>query len=63
VLTDDAKGEHDEHITYDDTDVEQIKSIPDEAIHRNVDLTLLAADKEGESRPGSHSSTASDLVF
>lgn len=32
---------------YDDTDVEQIKSIPESAIHRNVDLTLLAADTEG----------------
>jgi hypothetical protein len=63
VLTDDAKGEHDEHITYNDTDVEQIKSIPEEAIHRNVDLTLLAADKEGESRRGSHSLTVSDLVL
>jgi nucleoside-diphosphate-sugar epimerase len=46
VIADDAKGQHGDHIVYDDTDVEQIKSIPESAIHRNVDLTLLAADTE-----------------
>ena len=32
---------------YDDADVEQIKSIPDTAFHRNVDLLLVQADSEG----------------
>jgi nucleoside-diphosphate-sugar epimerase len=44
---DDAKGMHGNHITYDDTDIAQLKSIPETAIHRNVDLAVLAADKEG----------------
>jgi nucleoside-diphosphate-sugar epimerase len=47
VIADDAKGMHGDHIVYDDTDVEQLKSISDSAFHRNVDLTLLAADAEG----------------
>jgi nucleoside-diphosphate-sugar epimerase len=44
---DDAKGMHGGHIIYDDTDVAQLKSIPENAIHRNVDLEVLAADEEG----------------
>jgi nucleoside-diphosphate-sugar epimerase len=47
VLIDDAKGMHGDHIIYDDTDVAQLKSIPENAIHRNVDLAVLAADEEG----------------
>ena len=32
---------------FNDNDVEQIKSIPDTAFHRNVDLLIMNADKEG----------------
>jgi nucleoside-diphosphate-sugar epimerase len=46
-LIDQAKGEHDNHTTYDDTNIEQLKSIPESAIHHVVDLAVLAADEEG----------------
>jgi hypothetical protein len=49
VLADDAKGMHNNHTTYNDTNVEQIKSIPKDALHRNVDLELMKADEEGTS--------------
>ena len=38
------------HITetiYSDLNVEQIKSIPPTAFHRNVDLTIIEADQQG----------------
>jgi hypothetical protein len=47
-LTDDSEGSYREHIKYDDTNVGLIKSIPDDALHRNVDLEIVAADLEGE---------------
>ncbi|KAF9531406.1 hypothetical protein CPB83DRAFT_917504 [Crepidotus variabilis] len=47
VLTDGAAGEHSGDVIYDDSNVNQIESIPDIAIHRNVDLLLVNADKEG----------------
>lgn len=50
VLADDAKGLHGDHIIYDDTNVEQLKSIPSSAVHREVDLAVLAADEEGYAR-------------
>ena len=33
---------------FDDSNIEQMESLPPDAWHRNVDLTLLQADKEGE---------------
>ncbi|KAI9439805.1 hypothetical protein H4582DRAFT_1549586 [Lactarius indigo] len=47
VLMDNAAGLRDTDIIYDDTDPEQIESLPDTAIHRLVDLEVVAADKEG----------------
>jgi nucleoside-diphosphate-sugar epimerase len=47
VLADNAKGLHGDHVIYDDTNVEQLKSIPSSAVHREVDLAVLAADEEG----------------
>jgi hypothetical protein len=47
-LTDDSDGSYREHIKYDDTNVGLIKSIPDNALHRNVDLEIVAADLEGK---------------
>jgi hypothetical protein len=49
VIIDDSKGYYKERaILYDDTNVEQIKAIPNEAMHRQVDLQLVAADEAGE---------------
>ena len=47
VLTDDARGMYASDTIYDDTDVNQIKSIPDTAFHRNVDLLIVQADAQG----------------
>ena len=32
---------------YSDLDISQIESLPDTAMHREVDLAVVAADKEG----------------
>jgi nucleoside-diphosphate-sugar epimerase len=42
-----VRGMHSQHTIYDDTNIPQLRSIPDSAIHRNVDLTVLAADAQG----------------
>ncbi|CAL1699088.1 unnamed protein product [Somion occarium] len=47
VLTDDAKGLVTSDLIYDDLNVEQLASIPDTAFHRNVDLAVVDADKQG----------------
>ncbi|KAI0267720.1 hypothetical protein BC834DRAFT_821772 [Gloeopeniophorella convolvens] len=47
VLTDNAAGLHDTDVVYVDTDPDQIESIPDNAPHREVDVEVVAADKEG----------------
>jgi hypothetical protein len=36
---------------YDDTDAAQLETLDPEQPHRNVDLALLAADKEGRLIP------------
>ena len=48
VLIDDAKGMHDHHITYDDSSVESIESLPPNAYHREVDREIVKADQEGK---------------
>jgi len=47
VFIDDAAGAYATDTIYDDANPDQIESIPDTQIHRNVDLELLKADKEG----------------
>ncbi|KAL4068479.1 hypothetical protein V8B97DRAFT_2024745 [Scleroderma yunnanense] len=47
VLTDNAKGLHSSDIIYDDLNLDQIASLPPTQLHRNVDLTIQEADKEG----------------
>ncbi len=47
-LTDDAKGLYATDIIYDDTNVDQLESLPVTQLHRNVDLAIVKADKEGE---------------
>ncbi|TFY71385.1 hypothetical protein EVG20_g1597 [Dentipellis fragilis] len=50
VLTDDAKGDKVTDTIYYDSNPEQIESLPDTQIHRNVDLEVVAADKAGYAR-------------
>ncbi len=45
---DNAVGLHDTDVIYDDTNPEQIESLPDTAFHRLVDLDVVAADKDGQ---------------
>ncbi|KAJ7488072.1 hypothetical protein FB451DRAFT_1529080 [Mycena latifolia] len=47
VLTDDAKGMLVYETVYDDTDLAQLETLDPEQPHRNVDLALIEADKEG----------------
>jgi len=49
VLVDNAAGLESTDVIYVDTNPEQIESIPSTAIHRSVDVAVVAADKEGES--------------
>jgi hypothetical protein len=57
VLGDDSKGYYNENaILYDDTNIEQMRSISKDALHRNVDLELLAADEAGRPFPSLMSS-------
>jgi hypothetical protein len=46
---DNAAGLHDTDIIFVDTIPEQFESIPETALHRPVDLEIVAADKEGQS--------------
>ncbi|KAI0920646.1 hypothetical protein AcV5_010330 [Taiwanofungus camphoratus] len=50
VLTDHAKGMYATDVIYSDTNVAQIESIPDTAVHRNVDLAVVDADQQGYAR-------------
>ncbi|KAH9929453.1 uncharacterized protein B0H18DRAFT_1117483 [Fomitopsis serialis] len=43
-------GEYAAKTVYSDVDIEQIKSIPAAALHRNVDLVVIGADEEGYAR-------------
>ncbi|EMD33972.1 hypothetical protein CERSUDRAFT_117492 [Gelatoporia subvermispora B] len=47
VLTDDARGMYATDTIYSDMNVEQIESLPPTALHRNVDLEIVSADKQG----------------
>jgi len=47
VLADRATGDFATDVIYDDSNVEQIASLPDSQVHRNVDLELVHADAEG----------------
>ncbi|KAK7690466.1 hypothetical protein QCA50_005564 [Cerrena zonata] len=46
-FVDDARGNSVRDLIYDDTNVDQIEALPDTAPHRNVDLEIVAADKDG----------------
>ncbi|KAK7044260.1 hypothetical protein VNI00_007982 [Paramarasmius palmivorus] len=47
VLSDDAAGMHITETIYNDADSGQIATLAPTQVHRNVDLEILAADKEG----------------
>ncbi|KAF7316453.1 hypothetical protein MIND_00164300 [Mycena indigotica] len=47
VIAEDSKGLSASELIYDDADAAQMASIPDTAIHRNVDLAITNADAEG----------------
>lgn len=47
VVADDARGQFLSDKIYDDTDVDSLKAIPAEALHRSVDLAILEADTSG----------------
>jgi len=44
---DNAAGLQDSDVIYVDTNTEQIESLPATAVHRPVDLEIVAADKDG----------------
>lgn len=48
VLTDDAVGNYPGETIYDDMDLEQIEGLADTQLHRDVDLEIVKADKEGK---------------
>ncbi|KDR82445.1 hypothetical protein GALMADRAFT_134061 [Galerina marginata CBS 339.88] len=47
IIMDDARGLTAEHTVYSDLDVEKLNALPATALHRNVDLPIIAADKAG----------------
>ncbi|KAF9474242.1 NAD(P)-binding protein [Pholiota conissans] len=47
VLTDNAGGEHTTDVIYDDSNADQIETLPVTQPHRNVDIELERADAEG----------------
>ncbi|KAA1476179.1 NAD(P)-binding protein [Dentipellis sp. KUC8613] len=49
IFMDNAQGESTDVIYYD-TNIAQIEALPDTALHRNVDLEVVAADKAGYAR-------------
>jgi nucleoside-diphosphate-sugar epimerase len=50
VLIDNARGMHAYDTIWDDMNPDQLETLPDTQLHRNVDLLVLAADKEGYAR-------------
>ncbi|KIJ63848.1 hypothetical protein HYDPIDRAFT_133756 [Hydnomerulius pinastri MD-312] len=50
VLTDKAGGNYAYDTIYDDLNPDQLETLPDTQLHRNVDLMVIAADKEGYAR-------------
>ena len=47
MLVEPADGEYATETIYSDMDVLQLKSIPDAALHKSIDLAIIAADQEG----------------
>ncbi len=51
VISDNAAGMYGTDVVYSDADTEQLEAIAPTQPHRNVDLTVIAGDKEGTVRP------------
>ena len=49
VLADSARGNYVSDTIYDDANPDQIETLPDTQIHRDVELELIQGDKEGTS--------------
>lgn len=47
LITDEAKGLYATEKIWHDSRPEEIESLPDTTFHRNVDLPIVNADKEG----------------
>ncbi|KAF9485805.1 NAD(P)-binding protein [Pholiota conissans] len=47
IINDDARGQHSNHKTYSDLETETLNAIPVTALHRNVDIPIVEADKAG----------------
>jgi hypothetical protein len=47
IISDDARGQHGDHTIYSDLDSDAIEALPETALHRNVDIATVKADKEG----------------
>jgi hypothetical protein len=44
---DNALGLHGDHTIYSDLQSDELQALPETALHRNVDIALVNADKEG----------------
>ena len=44
---DNTMGMHSDHPVYSDLDIDAIDAVPDTQFHRNVDIPIIVADKEG----------------
>ena len=45
---DNAIGLQDSDVVYVDTNTEQIEALPPTAVHRSVDIEIIAADTDGQ---------------
>ena len=66
IIMDDARGLTSEHTKYSDLDVEKLNAIPQNVLHRNVDIPIIEADKAGYVKaylitPGNYSTIHEDF--
>ena len=47
IIIDDARGLHGDHRQYSDLETDVLNAIPITALHRNVDISIIEADKAG----------------
>lgn len=61
MLVEPAEGEYATETVYSDVDVAQLKSIPDAALHKSIDVAIIAADQEGTALSVTYSYAMFDL--
>jgi len=44
---DNTMGMHGDHPVYSDLDIDAIEAVPDTQFHRNMDIPIIVANKEG----------------